>query len=571
MNPAHLLAHFETISEAPDAIRHLRRFILDLAVRGKLVPQDGEDEPASELLRQIRLEKSRLENAGVIKKEKVLSEIGNTDIFDIPSTWCWTRLGTVTSYIQRGKSPKYATADGAPVVSQRCIQWDGLNLSAAKQITLESLNDYEDLRFLRDGDLLWNSTGTGTIGRIVRVVNPPEKLVCDSHVTIVRCLIADPEYIRTWLRSDHVYALIEDRAAGSTNQVELTAQMAINQVLPLPPLAEQHRIVARVDELMALCDQLEAQRCEREARRDRVASASLARLNAPEPETFKDDVGFTLNALPPLTSRPEQIKQLRQTILNLALRGKLTRQEPSDDPVSVLLQNVSAAKSLMVQRGRVRETLPLLRKVDSDISQSLPDCWDFVAVSDLAYLRSGVALEHSEEQASGDLPYVKVADLSISANRDGIVTSSRFVSMARADAAIEAGSIVFPKRGGAIATNRKLLSQTSVICDSNLMAMKPFLDAMLPYLYMWFGAFDLWKLNSGTSVPQINNKDIYPLPVPLPPLAEQHRIVAKVHEIMTLCDQLEASLRTRDEARHGLLTSVLAEALQPPDEREEAA
>jgi type I restriction enzyme S subunit len=97
-------------------------------------------------------------------------------------------------------------------------------------------------------------TGTGTTGRVVRPVNPPEKLVCDSHVTVVRCLVAEPEYIRTWLRSDHVYALIEDRAAGSTNQVELTAQMAINQLVPLPPLAEQRRIVAKVDALMALCD-----------------------------------------------------------------------------------------------------------------------------------------------------------------------------------------------------------------------------------------------------------------------------------------------------------------------------
>ena len=116
---------------------------------------------------------------------------------------------------------------------------------------------YEDIRFLREGDLLWNSTGTGTIGRVIRLIDPPERLVCDSHVTVVRCLLVSPEYIRTWLRTGNVYGLIEERAAGSTNQVELTAQMAFNQVVPLPPLAEQHRIVAKVDELMALCDRLE--------------------------------------------------------------------------------------------------------------------------------------------------------------------------------------------------------------------------------------------------------------------------------------------------------------------------
>src|SRR6202043_2105251 len=105
--------------------------------------------------------------------------------------------------------------NGSLVVSQKCVQWMGLDLTVAKQITLESLVDYEPIRFLRDGDLLWNSTGTGTIGRIIRLSNPPETLVCDSHVTVVRCPLVNSEYVRTWLRSDHVYAVIEDRAAGS--------------------------------------------------------------------------------------------------------------------------------------------------------------------------------------------------------------------------------------------------------------------------------------------------------------------------------------------------------------------
>jgi type I restriction enzyme S subunit len=252
-----LLSNLDGLLETPESIQRLRRFIFDLAVRGKLVPQDPKDEPASELLRQIAKEKERLMKAEGINKQKLLPPVDEDADFDVPSNWCWTRLGTLTSYIQRGKSPKYATSGGSPVVSQKCVQWRGLDLSVAKQITLESLADYEDVRFLRDGDLLWNSTGTGTIGRIIRLVDPPAKLVCDSHVTVVRCQKIDPEYIRLWLRSDHVYGLIEDRAAGSTNQVELTAHMAINQVVPLPPLLEQHRIVAKVDELMALCDRLE--------------------------------------------------------------------------------------------------------------------------------------------------------------------------------------------------------------------------------------------------------------------------------------------------------------------------
>jgi type I restriction enzyme S subunit len=201
-------------------------------------------------------------------------------------------------------------------------------------------------RFLRDGDLLWNSTGTGTIGRVIRLTSAPGRLVCDSHVTVVRCLMVDPEYIRTWLRTDHVYGVIEDRAAGSTNQVELTAQMATGQPVPVPPLAEQHRIVARVDALMALCDRLQAAGAEREATRDRLAAASLARLNqpAPDPQSFRDHAAFALDTFEPLTTRPDQIKALRQTILNLAVRVHLVEQDLNDEPAYELLMRLVAEK-----------------------------------------------------------------------------------------------------------------------------------------------------------------------------------------------------------------------------------
>ena len=348
MNADRLLDHYERIADAPDAIARLRRFILDLAVRGKLVPQDPNDEPAAELVKRIAAEKARLFKAELIKRPKQLEAVERDEIeFCIPPSWCWTRLGKVTSYIQRGKSPKYASADAPPVVSQKCVQWHGLSLDKARKITYQSLVTYEDIRFLREGDLLWNSTGTGTIGRVIRLIDPPERLVCDSHVTVVRCLFVSSAYIRTWLRTGNVYGLIEERAAGSTNQVELTAQMALNQVVPLPPLAEEHHIVAKVDELMALCDRLEAARTEREAMRDRMGAASLIRLNDPDPDpvVFRNHAAFALENLTPLTTRRDQIKALRQTILNLAVRGKLVPQDSNDEPTRELLKRRKIAVS----------------------------------------------------------------------------------------------------------------------------------------------------------------------------------------------------------------------------------
>lgn len=251
------LQSLPTLTTRPDQIKTFRQTILNLAVRGKLVPQDTSDEPAADLLKRIAKEKARLVKAAAIKAGKPSQPISDAP-FPVAPNWMWVRLSELASYIQRGKSPQYATADGLPVVSQKCVQWAGLDLAVARKITVESLKNYESVRFLRAGDLLWNSTGTGTIGRLVRLDEIPEKLVCDSHVTVVRCVFAEPEYVRIWLMSDHVYGLIEGKASGSTNQVELTAQMANAQPVPLPPLAEQRRIVAKVDELMALCDRLEA-------------------------------------------------------------------------------------------------------------------------------------------------------------------------------------------------------------------------------------------------------------------------------------------------------------------------
>ena len=173
------------------------------------------------------------------------------------------------------------------------------------RFTTESLAGYEDFRFLRHNDLLWNSTGTGTIGRIVRLTEPLPKLVCDSHVTVVRCLYLDAEYVRSWLRSDHVYGVI--RTAPRVPQTRWNSRRTWLQteIIPIPPLREQHRIVAKVDELMALCDRLEAARAPREATRDRLAAASLARVNAPDPEAFQDDARFALDALPALTTHAE--------------------------------------------------------------------------------------------------------------------------------------------------------------------------------------------------------------------------------------------------------------------------
>ena len=564
MNAERMLAHYERIADAPDAIGRLRRFIFDLAVRGKLVPQDAKDEPAVELLRRIAKEKARLVKVGEIKADKPLAPVGDDADFDVPPNWQWTRLGVIASYIQRGKSPKYALADGALVVSQKCVQWAGLDLTVAKQVTFESLADYELVRFLRDGDLLWNSTGTGTIGRVIRLVKPPEKLVCDSHVTVVRCPEVNPEYVRTWLRSDHVYALIEGRASGSTNQVELTAQMAINQVFPLPPLGEQHRIVAKVDELMALCDWLEAARAEREAARDRLSASSLARLNTPDPDTFQADARVVLNALPALTTRPDQIKQLRQTILNLAVRGKLVPQDAKDEPVAELLKRIEIDKNQLINKGaiRKRDELPEI----ADYKFAVPPKWLWCRLGSLGWTQTGTTPPKSKPDHYGDfVPFIKPGDIysnyvdygNEGLSEQGVAESGRIAGP---------GSILMVCIG-TIGKCQRIDRDCSF--NQQINAISPFSDTDSRFLLAVFQS-DLfqnaaWAVSARTTIAILNKGNWELLAVPLPPVAEQHRIVAKVDELFSLCDQLEASLNESSATRSRLLDSLLAESLEPAE------
>ena len=169
-----------------------------------------------------------------------------------------------------------------------------------------------------------------------------------------------------------------------------TTFVAINKnqltgfVIPLPPLAEQHRIVAKVDELMALCDQLEAARTKREETRDRLAAASLIRLNDPDPDpvVFRNQAAFALENLAPLTTRIDQIKALRQTILNLAVHGKLVRQNPSDEPASELLKRVAADRVTLEKNGSLKKPEPLPAVDAADTPFDLPSRLKFPPVLD---------------------------------------------------------------------------------------------------------------------------------------------------------------------------------------------
>ena len=272
----------EDAREALDAVLpgRLRKSVLQLAVRGGLAPQNPADEPAGVLLERIRGQRRQLVAEGKMKAprggesvifagsdgrryEKRVDARGRESDpvciedeipFEIPEGWEWARLESVTIYIQRGKSPKYSTVEKYPVIAQKCNQWSGFSVEKARFIDPATVSKYADERVLKDGDLLWNSTGLGTLGRMAVYDSTKNRYgwaVADSHVTVIRTREdwLDHRFAFAYFAGPSVQSVIEDQASGSTKQKELAQETVKNYLVPIPPLAEQHRIVNRVNRL----------------------------------------------------------------------------------------------------------------------------------------------------------------------------------------------------------------------------------------------------------------------------------------------------------------------------------
>lgn len=524
MNTERLLELYDRISEAPDAVARLRRFMLDLAVRGKLVEQDPADEPAAELLK--RIEKESWGQGG------------------IPRNWRSAKVGAVLSF-QYGKGLKASErADEGPVPV--------FGSNGIVGYTDEPLTD-------RPAIIVGRKGSAGALN------------LCDgpSWTTDVAYFVEAPSFFDLRFLFVALSALNLD-TLGKGVKPGLSRSDAYEQIIRVPPLAEQHRIVAKVDELMALCDRLEEARTRREAFRDRLTTASVARLTAPDTdaETFRSHARFALATLPALTTRPDQIKPLRQTILNLAVHGKLVDQDLTDEPASELLKRIAEEKAEHIRRKEIRR-----KKVVDPVDEKatpfpVPATWEWCRLGNLFNLVTDGA-HHTPRYIDAGVPFLSVKDVSSGRIRFDDV---RYISNEQHEELCkrchpERGDILLTKVGTTgiavpVETDRSFSIFVSV-------ALLKFSKQNLSQKYLCHLINSPFvRLQSAENTQGIGNQNlvlrlINEFALPIPPLAEQHRIVARVDELMALCDQLEAALSTADTTKQRLLEALLHEALAP--------
>jgi type I restriction enzyme, S subunit len=563
MNADQLLQHFERISEAPDAIPRLRCFILDLAVRGKLVEQDPSDEPAAELLKRIAAEKSRV---GRRKTEQV--EIDNREELGVlPPLWCAVPLIALGSWAIGTGFPK--NEQGMEAGLHFFLKVSDMNLPGNDKYitTSNNLIDDDAVRRMRakihpKGTIIFPKIG-GAIATNKRRILTRGSAIDNNCLGIT---------FSGELNTEWAFLLLTklDFTRYQAGSAVPALQQGVLERIPvaLPPLAEQHRIVAKVDELMNLCDQLEAAKAEREQCRDSLVAASLQRLNQPveEEETSREHARFTFNNLPRITIRVDHIKQLRQTILNLAVRGKLVEQDPSDEPAAELLKRIATEKARLVKEKKIKRP-PTVASIDPANSPFiLPENWVRVRIGEVYDVRDGTH-DSPRYQAEG-YPLITSKDFV-----DGRISFENCKYITREDhekisqrSKVDAGDILFSMIGGNIG-NMVLVDSDREFSIKNVALFKYFsLDLSLPnFLKVVLKDLseDVQQKAIGGAQPFVSLGFLRGALIGLPPLAEQHRIVAKVDELMSLCDQLEAQITATEQDSRRFLESVLADALAP--------
>ena len=453
--------------------------------------------------------------------------------FEIPEGWEWARLESVTTYIQRGKSPKYSTVEKYPVIAQKCNQWSGFSVEKARFIDPATVSKYADERILKDGDLLWNSTGLGTLGRMAVYDSAKNRYgwaVADSHVTVIRTREdwLDHRFAFAYFAGPSVQSVIEGQASGSTKQKELAQETVRNYLIPAPPLAEQRRIVERVNELMPLVEEYGELEDAREA------------LDA---------------ALP---------GRLRKSVLQLAVRGGLVPQDPADEPAGVLLERIRghrrqlvAEKKMKAPKGgesiifagsdgrryekrvdvRGRESEPVC--IEDEIPFEIPEGWGWARLSSIASFGGGKTPPTNDRSnfTRGGVLWVTSKDM----KQDHI--SSTIITLSDKGAS---RLTIYPKCSLVMVTRSGILRRLLPVAildkpatvNQDQKVIIPDNDSFSEWLLRYFQANDQ-RIRSkygkdGTTVESVKFDKVKEMLVPIPSLAEQRRVIAHLEELMAL-------------------------------------
>jgi len=563
-----MLEQFKTIFDRPEKVKKLREMILNLAVRGKLVEQDPNDEPASVLLERIKEEKEILIKEKKIKKESILDKINESDVpFILPNVWQWTRIGELITLKGGKRVPK-----GGILLEEKTphiyIRITDMKNGSIKDYALRYINDkvYNQIKnyIITKDDLYITIAGT-----IAQVGIVPEKFN-NMNLTENAARIIPYEINKIWLKIFLDSNLIQEFLLEKVNQMaqpKLALKRIQETIIPLPPLAEQKRIVEKVDSLMAFCDKLE------EALGKKVNYGSLSAKsvfnsigNVTTTEELEETLRFILSNFKDLSLGDNAVKELKNCILQLAVQGKLVPQDLSDEPAEVLLERIQEEKERLIEEKKIKKENPLAEISEVEKPYVLQKGWKLIRLGDVSK-----TIEYGTS-TKADLDENKIPVLRMNNIVDGKLN---FNNLKYVDSNIKDLPRLYLKNRELLfnrTNSYELVGKTAVFHGENdsmtfasyLIRISMFNDLMdSNYLNIVMNS-NIYRVTQ--IEPQItqqngqanfNGTKLKSTLIPLPPLAEQKRIVEKVDSLMQLCDELEKKIEKSKDYSNRLMESIL--------------
>ena len=484
----------------------LKASILQYAIQGKLVEQRPEEGTGEELYQQIQAEKQRLIKEGKIKKEKALPEISEDEFpFEIPESWRWVRWGDLSQSIQYGYNAPAQDVGRIKMVRISDIQdgnvlWDTVPYCEIRE---EEIPTY----LLQKNDILFARTG-GTVGKSYLVKDVPEESIYAGYLIRTRySSLLCPEYMKYFMESLLYWDQLRNGTIA-TAQPNCNGKTLSKMILPLPPLAEQKRIVAKIEELLLYVDRYAA------------AYEKLEQFNAKFPEDMK------------------------KSILQYAIQGKLVDQRSEEGTGEELYRQIQEEKKRLIKEGKIKMEKPLPEISEDEVPFEIPDSWRWCYVGDLFNHNTGKAMNSSAKKTDkpGAIrPFITTSNVYWNSFDFSVVKEMFFSDDEVERCTVTKGDILMCE-GGAYFGRTAIWNYDYDICFQNhVHRLRPYqeIDLMFFYhIFFFYKNMNMMKVK-GTAMPGLSSINLHQMIIPLPPLAEQKRIVAKLEEILPLCERLK--------------------------------
>ena len=565
MNPETFFDNFELLADTSNGVQKLRELILQLVVQGKLVPQDPNDEPAAVLLGKIKDEKERLVKEGKIRKQRPLLSIENNNIpFKLPQSWVWVSLGAIVDYNSAQKVSPNDIPDDAWLLDLENIEKDTSRI--VQRIIFKNKKSKSTKSKFENGDVLYGKLRP----YLNKVVVADGAGYCTTEIIPLRGYYGIfPKYLMYALKRPDFLEYVNSKTYG-VKMPRLGTEDARNAPFPLPPLTEQKRIAAKADQLMALCDELEAQQQKKQEARLHLNNAALDKvLTAHEPDEFAHHWQRICDNFDLLYDNHENVGELRKAILQLAVQGKLVPQDPNDELAAVLLERIKVEKERLVKEKKIKKinTLPLIKSKKEAFK--LPDGWEFIRLGEIVqklgagstpkggktvYQNQGIKFLRSQNVWNNGLSLQNVAyiPLEIHKRMNGTV--------------IGPGDILLNITGASIGRCATVPDNFDEGNVSQHVTIVRLIDKALRYyvhicLISPFIQDVIMDVQVGISREGLSMSQLKEFLIPIPPLEEQRRIVAKVDQLMALCDDLESKLKQSQTDGEKLMVAAVGELI----------